>query len=115
MAVVKEGGRAATTRWTVERALPRHAVLRCFPVTGRTHQIRVHLASLRHAIVGDPLYGRPGAPGDEIPGRLMLHAHRLAFEHPVSGARVSFEAPLPPDLVAGVEALAALRSRGRRG
>jgi 23S rRNA pseudouridine1911/1915/1917 synthase len=114
MTVVKQGGRAATTRWTVERVLPRHVVLRCFPVTGRTHQIRVHLASLRHPIVGDPVYGKPGAAGDDLPGRLMLHAHRLAFEHPVTGARVSFEAPLPADFVAGVEGLAALRPAPRR-
>jgi 23S rRNA pseudouridine1911/1915/1917 synthase len=102
---VKEGGRASQTDWTVEERLPRHTVLRCFPKTGRTHQIRVHLREQKHPIVGDPLYGWKSAPGDDLVSRLLLHAHRLALAHPVTGARISFEAPLPPDFLASLSSL----------
>jgi 23S rRNA pseudouridine1911/1915/1917 synthase len=102
---VREGGREALTEWTVEEALPRHAVLRCRPRTGRTHQIRVHLRDAGHPIVGDPLYGWRSSPGDALPGRLLLHAHRLAFPHPSTGETVRFEAPPPADFLAGIEAL----------
>jgi 23S rRNA pseudouridine1911/1915/1917 synthase len=111
---VRPGGRAAVTRWEVERALPRHAVLRCRPVTGRTHQIRVHLLALGHPIVGDPLYGRKGAPGEDLAPRLLLHAEWIAFDHPVTGERLALAAPRPPDLLAAIDALAALPPR-RRG
>jgi 23S rRNA pseudouridine1911/1915/1917 synthase len=61
--------------------------------TGRTHQIRVHLSAIGHPVYADPLYGTP------VPGhRLWLHAENLAFIHPVSGERLSFEAPIPNDL-----------------
>jgi 23S rRNA pseudouridine1911/1915/1917 synthase len=114
---VREGGREATTEWRVEEALPRHALLRCRPRTGRTHQIRVHLRDAGHPIVGDPLYGWRSSPGDALPGRLLLHAHRLAFPHPATGEVVRFEAPPPPDFLAGVAALRAApppkRRRGR--
>jgi 23S rRNA pseudouridine1911/1915/1917 synthase len=108
MAVRREGGRAALTRWRVERRLPAHALLRCFPVTGRTHQIRVHLRAIRHPIVGDPVYGSRASPGDDLALRLLLHAHRLAFSHPVTGSPVSFEAPVPPDFASALDRLAAL-------
>jgi 23S rRNA pseudouridine1911/1915/1917 synthase len=119
MAVRASGGRAARTHWKVDRRLPRHTVVRCRPVTGRTHQIRVHLLSLGHPIVGDPLYGWRASPGDALPGRMMLHARRLAFAHPATGKAVAFEAPVPADFAAGVEALAAVEPprrapRGRR-
>jgi 23S rRNA pseudouridine1911/1915/1917 synthase len=83
--------------------------------TGRTHQIRVHLAHLGHPIVGDPLYGRRLAlPRGATPAlaealrgfrRQALHAARLAFVHPVSGQAMSFESPLPADLKGLLEAL----------
>lgn len=115
MAVRPERGRAAHTAWQVERRLPRHTLLRCMPRTGRTHQIRVHLGSMRHPIVGDGTYGWRSAPGDGLAHRLLLHAWRLAFPHPASGKIVSFEAPLPQDFRAAVEALAELDPpRGRR-
>ena len=104
---VREGGRDAQTGWKVAEAMPRHALVRCHPRTGRTHQIRVHLKHLGHPIVGDGLYGMPGHPGEDATARLMLHAHRLEFPHPTSGERVAFEAPLPPEYEA---TLAALRS-----
>jgi len=114
MAVRTSGGREAQTAWTVERRLPRHALLHCRPRTGRTHQIRVHLAYLGHPIVGDKTYGRPGAAGEDLAPRLLLHAWRLAFRHPGTGETVSFEAPLPQDLRTALDALAALEPPRRR-
>ncbi|MCC2632788.1 MAG: rluD [Ramlibacter sp.] len=70
----------------------------CTLETGRTHQIRVHMAHIGHPLVGDVLYG--GAPTAAI-SRQALHAFRLAFTHPVTGAALSFHAPLPPDLQSG--------------
>jgi 23S rRNA pseudouridine1911/1915/1917 synthase len=104
---VREGGREAVTEWRVEERFPRHTLLRCFPRTGRTHQIRVHLREAGHPIVHDPLYGWRSSPLDAEAGRLMLHAHRLAFAHPTSGAALSFEAPVPAAFAA---ALALFRS-----
>jgi 23S rRNA pseudouridine1911/1915/1917 synthase len=116
MAVRETGGRAASTGWKVEERLPAHTVVRCFPVTGRTHQIRVHWRAQGHPIVHDPLYGWRSSPGDADAGRLMLHAHRIAFAHPTSGEAVAFEAPVPADFAAGIEALRALPAAGgRRG
>lgn len=76
------------------------SLVRAFPETGRTHQIRIHLASLGHPVLHDRRHGDGVKPADEPVGvpRLALHAHKLAFTHPVSGARLSFEAPLPRDL-----------------
>ena len=68
------------------------------PVTGRTHQIRVHLAAAGHPICGDPVYGRKKEPRD-FP-RIFLHAHTLSFLHPESEERLTFASPLPPDLEA---------------
>ncbi len=94
-------GRPAETFYRVLERLRGYAVLACEPRTGRTHQIRVHLASIGHAIVGDALYrGRKklalprGAPAM---GRHALHAARIELTHPRSGERVAFEAPLPAD------------------
>jgi 23S rRNA pseudouridine1911/1915/1917 synthase len=68
----------------------------------------VHLASIGHPIVGDATYGRRNAPGEELAPRLLLHALRLGFPHPLRGTEVSFEAPPPEDFEQAVEALAAL-------
>lgn len=96
MAVVPAGKQARTD---VERLAARDActALRCTLHTGRTHQIRVHLASRGHPLVGDELYGGRQALGM---ARQALHARELAFEHPLSRRALSFEAPLPPDLAA---------------
>ena len=75
------------------------------PETGRTHQIRVHLAAIGAPVMGDVTYGRPDSFGA---GRVMLHAASLAFEHPSSGDVVRFDSPLPADMVA---VLARLRLR----
>jgi 23S rRNA pseudouridine1911/1915/1917 synthase len=72
--------------------------------TGRTHQIRVHFASIGHPVVGDRVYGRPGPAGVD-PHRVWLHAAHLGFEHPVTGEALSIDSPLPEDLQASLEAL----------
>jgi len=106
MAIVSQGRRARTL-YEIEEEFAGTSKLSCRPVTGRTHQIRVHLAHIGHAIVGDPLYAgrqwrnladpRARAACRSFP-RQALHACRLAFEHPVSKEEVEFEAPLPSDL-----------------
>jgi 23S rRNA pseudouridine1911/1915/1917 synthase len=92
--------RAARTHFEVERLLPDTALLRVTLETGRTHQIRVHLAAIEHPVCGDPLYGQPGRYGLE---RQFLHAHRLSFPHPVTGEPVAVHSPLPQDLQQALE------------
>jgi 23S rRNA pseudouridine1911/1915/1917 synthase len=87
--------REAITHFEVRELLPRHALLDVRLETGRTHQIRVHLAAIDLPVAGDSVYGRPRELGLE---RQFLHAARLAFTHPVSGEGVDVESPLPPDL-----------------
>jgi len=82
------------------------ALLEVRPETGRTHQIRVHLASVGLPILGDPVYGRARHGAPPLP-RPALHAAVLGFTHPRSGARLRFEAPLPADLRALLARLAA--------
>ena len=98
MAVVEGRGRAAKTSWRVLRVLPVGTLVECTLHTGRTHQIRVHLQHLGHPLLGDETYGkRAGFP------RQMLHAWKLGFTHPRTGARMSFVSPIPADFVeAGV-------------
>ncbi len=83
-------GRSALTYWRLLDQRPDRALLDVRIVTGRTHQIRVHMAAIGHPVLGDPLYAPRSAP--KAP-RLMLHAWRLSFTHPVTGERLSFEAP----------------------
>ncbi len=91
-------GRPARTRYAVETAYgARAALVRCVLETGRTHQIRVHLAHRGWPALGDPLYGGRGALARALP-RQALHACRLGFTHPVSGARLVFESALPGDI-----------------
>jgi 23S rRNA pseudouridine1911/1915/1917 synthase len=96
--------RDAVTHFEVAEELPRHTLLRVRLETGRTHQIRVHLAEIGLPVAGDPVYGRPGELDLE---RQFLHAARLAFPHPFSGERVECESPLPADLAVALE-----RARG---
>jgi 23S rRNA pseudouridine1911/1915/1917 synthase len=110
MAVVPdEKGRPAITRYRVERAFGQAAAeIECRLLTGRTHQIRVHLAHAGHPLIGDPVYGgragrawlRPGAAGAALAGfkRQALHAKRLGFTHPATGERLAFDSPVPDDL-----------------
>jgi 23S rRNA pseudouridine1911/1915/1917 synthase len=90
--------REAVTHFEVERLLGRHALLDVRLETGRTHQIRVHLAAIGLPVVGDPVYGVP----DEQLKRQFLHAWRLAFRHPLSGEPLEVESPLPPELQAAL-------------
>jgi 23S rRNA pseudouridine1911/1915/1917 synthase len=94
--------REAVTHFEVERLLGRNALLDVRLETGRTHQIRVHLAAIGLPVVGDPVYGIP----DERLKRQFLHAWRLAFPHPVTGERVEVESALPPELQAALERFA---------
>jgi 23S rRNA pseudouridine1911/1915/1917 synthase len=97
--------RDAVTHFEVEELLRRHALLRVALETGRTHQIRVHLAAIDLPVAGDPLYGRPGELGLE---RQFLHAQRLAFEHPITGEQVDVQSPLPPELETVLDAARAI-------
>jgi 23S rRNA pseudouridine1911/1915/1917 synthase len=94
-----ERGRDARTGYEVQQRWPDPgcALLRCRLETGRTHQIRVHLAAIGHPVVGDDTYDGGRKRPVAVP-RLFLHATRLAFEHPVTGAAMAFDSPLPPDL-----------------
>jgi 23S rRNA pseudouridine1911/1915/1917 synthase len=101
-----EGGRAAHTDWTVvERFGRRAALLRCVIHTGRTHQIRVHLKSIGHVLLGDSTYGFKADPRFPPVPRVMLHAERLRFTHPISGEALDLHAPPPADFTAILKAL----------
>ncbi|MDI1337637.1 MAG: RluA family pseudouridine synthase [Lacunisphaera sp.] len=103
---VGEGGRPSRTDWTVVKKFGELAALvRCRIHTGRTHQIRVHLKSLGHPILGDTTYGWKQNPGRPVPPRVMLHAEHLVFAHPVSGKVMDLHAPLPKDFKQVVAAL----------
>jgi 23S rRNA pseudouridine1911/1915/1917 synthase len=128
---VVDGGREARTHYRVRERLPGYTLLDVELETGRTHQIRVHLAYAGHPVAGDPVYGRrrrrttqaPASPGRlqpdghpggrrlplNLPGQ-ALHAYRIAFTHPRTGQPLAFEAPLPP---AFSEALELLRRSGQ--
>jgi len=101
MAVVARNGKEAVTHYTVERRLGDITLVRCRIETGRTHQIRVHMQSLGCPVVGDALYGKSTADKrlPQRPTRQLLHAARLAFSHPVTGAPMAFTAPLPEDFL----------------
>lgn len=104
---IRSDGRPARTHYRVLERFRAHTYLKVKLDTGRTHQIRVHLAHLKHPLVGDPVYGsrlaRPRGAGEALLTALRsfkrqaLHAAALAFDHPASGARLSFEAPPPAD------------------
>ena len=102
-----EGGKPARTDWTREKAFPPHAALmRCHILTGRTHQIRVHMKALGHSILGDAIYGwKDSAPLPMRPPRVMLHAEFLRFDHPVTARTLEMRAPLPADFQAMLAAL----------
>jgi 23S rRNA pseudouridine1911/1915/1917 synthase len=100
MSIDSDQPRAARTHFEIDALLPAATLLRVVLETGRTHQIRVHLASIGHPVTGDPLYGVPGRYGVR---RQFLHAHRLTFEHPVTGAMLDVRSPLPEDLRAALE------------
>ena len=101
MAIVEKNGKKAITNWKVMPSpSPLISLIECCIETGRTHQIRVHLASLGCPVIGDRVYGKSALDKrlSPVPARQMLHAWRLAFRHPVSGVPLTFEAPLPVDM-----------------
>ena len=97
MAAGPDAGREAVTHFRLLEQLPSTALLEARLETGRTHQIRVHAESAGHQVVGDPLYGRAGAPRFGLE-RQFLHASRLELAHPESGELIAVESPLPADL-----------------
>ena len=116
MAVVKEGGgREAITHYRVREKFRSHTAVECRLETGRTHQIRVHMAYVKHPLIGDPLYGGafklPKAATESLVEvlrafrRQALHAEKLSFTHPATGETLSFEAPLPADMVTLIDTL----------
>jgi 23S rRNA pseudouridine1911/1915/1917 synthase len=121
---VRSDGREAVTHYRIEQRFRAHTLARVRLETGRTHQIRVHLAHVGYPIVGDPVYGgRRKLPAGASPelvqalqnfGRQALHAARLTLTHPKSGKRVSFDAPLPKDLATLLDALARDAAEHRR-
>jgi len=98
---VLEGGRSALTRYRVREQVGDYSLVEVEPLTGRTHQIRVHFASIRHPVVGDAIYGKRSP----LVGRQFLHAWRLGFRLPASGRYQEFESPLPGDLAEALRAL----------
>jgi 23S rRNA pseudouridine1911/1915/1917 synthase len=122
----EDGGKDAVTFYEVVERFPRFALVRCKPMTGRTHQIRVHLTHIGHPILADKLYsgrdritlgdilgpGPHGAAAVPSPAieqvlidRQALHAHRLRFQHPLTGVELDLTAPLPADMARTLEAL----------
>jgi 23S rRNA pseudouridine1911/1915/1917 synthase len=99
MSIDTDEPREARTHFEIERLLPRSALLRVTLETGRTHQIRVHMAAIGHPVSGDPQYGTAGEYGLK---RQFLHAARLGFAHPVTGEALDLSSPLPDDLVAAL-------------
>ena len=96
-------GKRAVTHWKRLEALKDAALVECRLETGRTHQVRVHMASLRHPLLGDPVYGRSGKTHGKLLKELgfhrqALHAAELGFTHPVTKHRLSFSSPMPPDM-----------------
>jgi 23S rRNA pseudouridine1911/1915/1917 synthase len=100
MAVLKEGGRAALTFFKVLKRLKGFSYVEAYPRTGRTHQIRVHLAHKGYSVAGDVMYGKRAK---HIAERPLLHAYRIEFKHPVTCAPVFIEAPVPADIEEFVE------------
>ena len=111
MSIDTDHPRAARTHFEVDRLLPAAALLRVRLETGRTHQIRVHMAAIGHPICGDLLYG--GAPDYGL-RRQFLHAHRLRFDHPVTAALIDVRSPLPSDLEAALRRAAGEPAEGTR-
>ncbi len=107
MAIVRAGGKEARTHYAVLEHFAKATLIECRLETGRTHQIRVHLASIKHPLAGDPVYGKTksgDARLDAFP-RQALHAWRLALRHPPTGDGMAWESPLPADFAALLEEL----------
>ena len=97
------GGKRAVTHYRTEQRLADAALVECRLETGRTHQVRVHMASIGHALLGDPVYGRARGAAKALLETLgfkrqALHAVRLGFTHPVTGEKLAFDSPMPADM-----------------
>lgn len=103
-AVPQSQGQEAITKWHIVSTCNKAALLQCQPVTGRTHQLRVHLSGIGHPILGDRQYGKKFQTS-YLPERCLLHAKAITLPHPISGQSMHVEAPIPTDLS---QALAAL-------
>ncbi len=103
MAVIKEGGKPARTLCKILRFSSPLSLVELGAETGRTHQLRVHLQSIGTPILGDPVYGTPSLNKKYGVERQLLHAHRLVFDHPITGAHLVIEAPLPEDMTSIIE------------
>ena len=103
MAVTERGGRSAVTHWEVLERFSGYTHVRCRLETGRTHQIRVHMAHIGHPILGDTVYGAK-KPVAGLTGQ-CLHAVALSFVHPRTRARMTVTCPLPPEFAALLEKL----------
>jgi 23S rRNA pseudouridine1911/1915/1917 synthase len=116
MTVRHDTGRRAETRFEVLERFGDFTYLSLDLLTGRTHQIRVHMSHMGHPILGDEKYGRRkiGCVGDVGVKRQMLHAWKLAFNHPVTGEPMKFTAPLPPDMAAVLKELRKTGSVGKQ-
>ena len=100
MAILDNGGKRAVTNWRVVKSVDGLSVIECRIETGRTHQIRVHMASLGCPVIGDAVYGKPALDKriSPAPARQMLHAWKLKLWHPTEGRQMEFEAPVPEDM-----------------
>lgn len=111
MAVVAEGrGKHAITHYETLEPLKGATVIQCRLETGRTHQVRVHMAHIGNSLLGDPVYGRSRKPMSEVLGRLnfarqALHAAHLGFVHPVTGIQIGLDSSIPPDMRELIETL----------
>jgi 23S rRNA pseudouridine1911/1915/1917 synthase len=111
---VGEGGRPARTDWEVLEVFgDKAALVRCRIHSGRTHQIRVHLKSIGHPLLGDSTYGWRQNPLLPVCPRVMLHAERIAFLHPIDARPLDFHAPLPADFQGMLDALRRWAAAGR--
>ena len=100
MAILDNGGKRAVTNWRVVKSVDGLSVIECRIETGRTHQIRVHMASLGCPVIGDAVYGKPALDKriSPAPARQMLHAWKLKLWHPTEDRQMEFEAPVPEDM-----------------
>jgi 23S rRNA pseudouridine1911/1915/1917 synthase len=100
MAIVERNGKIAITNWQLASAQPGISTVICRIETGRTHQIRVHMASLGCPVIGDRVYGKSALDKrlDPVPARQMLHAWKLSLWHPTKGVKMDFTAPIPDDM-----------------
>ena len=101
---IREGGRRAVTHWRVLEELRGATYIEARLETGRTHQIRVHMASLGHPVLGDPVYGPKRSPYP-VTGGQLLHAAVIGFDHPATGERMRFEVPPEPRFLTWLERL----------